>query len=540
MKSNRFFSFVAFAAIFISACSPRHAGTEASITIFYDNDVHCAVDGYATVAALRDAERANTPYVALVSAGDYLQGGSIGAASSGGYIVDIMNEVHYDMVTLGNHEFDYGMPRLAELSKKLNTTISCCNLFDLRRGEPGRMMYKPYIMKRFGKVDVAFVGIATPYSFVSSNPTYFQNENGEYVYSLSSENFYAVVQDAIDHAREHGAEYVIAVGHLGDNAEEPMNALTMIENTTGLDAVIDGHAHNLIPGQFIKDKSGKDVLHTSTGSHFENVGKMTISPDGKFSTQMIEVGENSPKSVKVSVVTDKIKEEYKKQGARVIGESQVEFIYADEESPRLVRIKETGLGNFCADVFRYGMRTDIALLGGGGVRAPIHKGTVTFDDIFKMFPFGNTVAVAEISGRQIVDALEFSAWVLPVDFGGFLQVSGLKFTIDVRVDTPVVVDANKAFVGFSGPERRVSNVQVEQADGSYAPIDLDHIYTVAGSTYTLKEHGDGFDVLKGIKVTDTGMIDLQLLEKYIVESLDKVIPERYAAPEGRITIIPRK
>ena len=124
-----------------------------------------------------------------------------------------------------------------------------------------------------------------------------------------------------------------------------------------------------------------------------------------------------------------------------------------------------------------------------------------------------------------------------LEFGGFLQVSGVKFDVDVQTDSPVTVDINKNYNGMVGEQRRVRNLMFEYEAGKYEPMDPGRVYTVAGSSYLLKEQGDGYGVLKGIKVYDTGVIDLQILERYITEIIEGVIPEVYGKPQGRINII---
>lgn len=524
--------------ILLQGCSPRHLGPgrqpSESLIVLYDNDVHCSVDGYPLMAALKSEALRLTDRVCVVSSGDYVQGGSLGASSKGGYIVEVMNQVGYDAVTLGNHEFDYGMERLAQLSGMMRTDIVCCNLFDLSTGQ---RMYQPYKIMNYGDLKVAFVGIATPYSFVSSTPSYFQNEEGEYVYSLSSEHFYETVQSAVDDARAQGVDYVIVISHLGDDESfDEINSMQLAYRTSGIDVILDGHSHSVIPGRALKNKEGKDVILTSTGANFQNVGRLTISPEGIITTELVSASEVTSGDPATLAVVDRIKEEYAAQGSRVIGVAEA-YMEAQTPDVRIVRFQETGLGDFCTDAIREIMRTDICLLGGGSVRTNIEQGTVTYDDIFRLFPFNNTVATAEISGRQILDALEFSVSVLPVEFGGFLQVSGLKFDVDVNVWTPVTVDVNKMYTGMAGDQRRVMNVMFESAPGVYEPLDPERIYTVSGTNYLLKEQGDGYAVLNGIKVQDTGVIDLQILEQYIVENLSGVIPARYGEPQGRINII---
>lgn len=520
------------------SCSPRHlAGPQAQgndIVILFDNDAHCSVDGYPYVAALKKQALVQTPNVLLVSAGDYVQGGSLGAASKGGYIVEMMNAVGYDAVTLGNHEFDYGMPRLAELSKELNAEVVDCNLISLSSGD---LMYAPYKMFSFGGTDVAVLGVSTPYSFVSSLPSYFQDEEGNMLYSLCTYNFYDVVQHYASEARAEGAEYVVVISHLGDDrAATEINSWELAAMTSDIDVILDGHSHSTVPERHVRNKVGKDVIVSSTGEYLKNVGKLTIGTDGTLKTELVPRESIHNPDAEVTAVLNKVNEEYSAQGKRPIGSCEAYLPLELGDMPRAVRFQEMGIGDFCVDAIRASMKTEIALMGGGSVRASIHEGDLSFNDIFTVFPFGNTVATGEISGRQLVDALEFSVYALPIEFGGFLQVSGLKFEVDATVDSPVTTDTGMVFTGFSGEQRRVGNVQIETADGGYEPVDPDRMYTVSGLSFLLKEHGDGYAVLDGVKVIDTGVADIQVLESYITETLGGVIPARYAHPQGRISI----
>lgn len=516
----------------ITGCGAQKGWDE--IVIYYDNDAHCFVDGYATAAQLKREAIEAGKYSALVSSGDFIQGASLGASTKGGAIIDILNAADYDVVTLGNHEFDYGIPRLKDLAGKIDASIVDCNLYDLQKG---RRMFAPFRIMRFGKTDVAFIGVTTPYAFVSSVPSYFQDEDGNYIYSLSIDNIFEVVQSCIDRARKKGAEYVVVLSHLGDNvAFDAVNSHTLIENTTGIDVVLDGHAHSYIPCETYTDKAGKEVILTSTGSYLQNIGRLAIHPDGTISTSMVPVASVEGKDAKTLEAIRKAKEEYDAMGSRVVGRSEVELIFDDEDSPRIVRERESGLGDFCADALRLTTGTEISMIGGGSIRAGLPEGPLTYNDLFTLFPFRNTVGTAMLTGQQILDILEFAVAALPMEFGGFQQVSGLKFEVDVQTDTPVSVDEKKVFDGFVSDRRRVFNVQVLGKDGSYAPIEKDRKYSVAASTYMLVEHGDGFDMFGDTKVLDTGILDLDILDRYLNENLGGVIPARYKDPEGRITI----
>jgi len=310
-KDYRMKHFIKIAAVLaalvaITASSPKKGWPE--IVIYYDNDAHCFVDGYSAAAQLKKEALEAGKYSALVSSGDFIQGGSLGASTKGSAIIDIINAAGYDVVTLGNHEFDYGIPRLLELSKKIKAKIVDCNLYDLRRN---KRMFAPYKMMHFGKTDVAFIGITTPYAFVTSVPSYFQDGNGNYIYSLCNDNIYEVVQKTIDRARRRGAEYVIALSHLGDDlALDIINAHALIENTTGIDVVLDGHAHSYIPCRMLKDKSGKEVILTSTGCYLENVGRLSILPDGTINTAIIPVASVDAKDANTLAAINKAKKDY--------------------------------------------------------------------------------------------------------------------------------------------------------------------------------------------------------------------------------------
>ena len=219
------------------------------IVILYTNDVHCAVDdniGYAGLAAYKKEMQAAYNYVALVDCGDSVQGDVIGTLSKGEYLVDIMNEVGYDFASFGNHEFDYTLPQLQKLIDKAKYQYLCCNLTYTGKDGKGLTGYKAYEIKTYGDIKVAFVGIDTPESFTKSTPTYFQDANGNFVYSFAEGNkgadLYNKVQETVDAAKKDGATYVVALAHLGvDESSEPWRSTDLIANTTGIDVVLDGN-----------------------------------------------------------------------------------------------------------------------------------------------------------------------------------------------------------------------------------------------------------------------------------------------------------
>ena len=520
----------------VSCRSSKHAPQSLSqdVIVLYENDVHCSVDGYGNFAALKDEMKASHKYVTVVSSGDFVQGGSLGASSHGRNIINIMNAVGYDYVTLGNHEFDYGIPRQQELMEAIEAECLCCNFEDLRTG---KQLYEPYRIVNYGDFDVAFLGMSTPYTINSSTPTYFKDKDGKFVYSFCIDNFYDVVQNAVNKARKEGAEYVVVLSHLGDESEGEggVNSPSMIEKTYGIDVVLDGHSHSVIPGTIVKNKKGEDVILTSTGTKFQYMGVLTISPDGKFKTELIPTETYTKQDLSVMKVIDEIKEGYKKVSEQVIFTSDVKLASYDEQKNRLVRNQECNIGNFCTDAYRTVFGTDIAFLGGGSIRADLPKGNVTYNDLYTMFPFENGTCKGECTGELLLDILEFSVSIAPGEFGGFQQVSGMRFEYDSSIPSPVVYNANHDFDGVKG-ERRVKKVEIlNKETGKYEPLDPKKTYSFAASSYMAIDHGDGFAMMdRCTNIQDLGILDTDIIQNFLENYKNNHVGTEYAGLEGRI------
>ncbi len=283
----------AAAAMTVAAAFSQAAwAAEEDIILLYTNDVHCGIDGsigYAGLALYKQQMEAQTPHVTLIDAGDAIQGAPIGTLSDGGNLIDIMNYVGYDFAIPGNHEFDYGMPRFLELSEQLECGYYSCNFMDLRTG---KSVFEPYKMEDYGDVQVAFVGITTPESFPKSTPVYFQDGDGSYIYGFCEGNegneLYQTVQNTVDQARAEGADYVIAVSHLGEHGVTPYwSSDAVVAATDGIDAVIDGLSHETDPSKTVRNRSGEEVLISQTGTKLSNIGKMTIEPDGTIRSELV-------------------------------------------------------------------------------------------------------------------------------------------------------------------------------------------------------------------------------------------------------------
>ncbi len=503
------------------------------IVILHTNDVHCAVDkniGYAGLAAYKADKLKETDYVTLVDAGDAVQGDTVGALSKGDYIIDMMNAVGYDIAIPGNHEYDFGMDQFMKLVDKSNAKYISANFM-----KDSKTVFDPYVIKTYGDKKVAFVGVSTPESITKSTPTYFQDENGNYIYNFCAGNdgkdLYDAVQKAVDAAKAEGADYVIAVAHLGDDAQSaPYRSADVIANTSGIDAMIDGHSHHVVTDTTVKAKDGKEVVLTQTGTGLESIGEIIISADGKITSSLVK--DYTAKDEKVASVVKGISDKITAITSKVVGKAEVTLNDYDAAGNRLVRNQEATVANYCADAYKAVTGADIGLVQGGGVRAPIKAGDVTYGDLVAINPWGNFLGVYEVTGQQILDALEHGARNTPGENGGFLQVSGMSYDIDTTIPSTVKTDENGTFVEITGA-RRVKNVKVGGVD-----IDPAKTYTVASTLYILMEGGDGYTMFKdGKDVTKGSIIDSDALIQYLEKDLKGTIGQQYAKTEGRIGII---
>ncbi len=516
------------------------------IIILHTNDTHCAIEdnlGFAGVAAYKsDMEDIyGEDYVTLVDAGDAVQGGPIGTLTEGEALIEIMNAVGYDYMAPGNHEYDYGMTQFFDLMSLANAKILSCNFIDLT---DNTAPFAGYAIEEYNGTKVAYVGITTPETLTSSDPTNFQDANGNYIYSFSQDTtgdaLYTAVQTAVDAALDAGADYVIAIGHLGVDAGI-WSSTSVIQNTTDIDVFIDGHSHTIIDDESVTNKNGETVILNQTGSKLLNLGKITINTSTKTITaELISGDEDDPdaytkKDTTVQAKIDEINAEFEDILNEVVAYTSVDLLANDPTTgEELVRSQETNLGDLVADAYRTLLDADIAIANGGGIRDNIDSGDITYEDIINVHPYGNEILSVALTGQQVLDALEFGASAAPDHNSGFLQVSGLTYTIDTTIESSVQVDANGNFVSVDG-EYRVTNVMVGDE-----PLDLEKTYSVASHNYYLQSYGDGFTMFKDAAVVkDNGIVDNEVLINYIVDYLDGEVGSDYENlnGQGRITLL---
>ena len=542
---------------------------QGDIAILYTNDVHTYIDGvlsYDVIAALK-AELANVyEYVLLVDAGDHAQGTAYGSMDKGATILSLMNAAGYDLATLGNHEFDYGMDGAMNIIEWAEFPYTSCNFYHEEAGVKGESVLDSFVTFTLGQEVIAFVGITTPETFTKSTPAYFQDGNGNYIYGISGGEdgaaLYADVQAAINAAKDAGATKVIALGHLGDDpASQPWTSAETIANVSGLTAFIDGHSHSTVVGTEVADKDGSNVLLTQTGEYFDAIGLMVIDGEtGSITTDLIgyneitevvlgedgnpvldEDGNETTKVVgyefasnlelgttwcsdeTVKGMVDAWMTEIDTQLGTVIGYTDIVFDNYDAEGKRLVRSSETNTGDFAADALYYlfdnmGLDVDVAIMNGGGVRNKAVTGDISFTTCKTIHTFGNVACLQTITGQQLLDALEWGARDAGnAECGGFLQVSGITYKINTSWADSTQKDDKGVWVGGPTGGYRVYDVMVYNKEtNTYEPLDLNATYNLAGYNYTLRDLGDGFNMFSGaVNVLDYVMEDYMVLSNYV-------------------------
>ena len=535
-----------------AACAETASVPEKDLLILYTSDVHCGIEdnwGYAGVCAVKQA-LSESYDVLLVDDGDHYQGAASGTLSDGEAILDIMNSVGYDVVIPGNHDFDYGVDNLLNLVSKANYEYVCCNFF-----REGKQVFPSWTVREVGTHKVGFVGVTTPQTLISCYPKFFQNEQGEYICDFladaSGEKLCAAIQKAVDEVTAEGVDYVILLAHLGNDDEcRPFTYADVIAKTTGITAVLDGHSHDT-DQVVMKNKNGEDVVRSACGTKLANIGSLTITRDGKvssalypwhvtgFSAQTLMGLQNAARTM-----IDKVMEEMNKITSRVVGKTPVDLTITDPTARkddgslvRIIRQAETNLADLVTDAYlAHSGGADCVMINGGGIRETIKAGDITLGDLLAVQPFNNSLALVQVTGQQLLDALEWGVHVLPGEFGGFPHVAGMTYEVDSSIPTPCLEDDTGAMTQIiQGKERRIRNVLI-----GGKPLEPEKTYKLCGVNFTLLSGGDGYSMFKDAKVLMKDIVlDNQALIEYLQSLDENTIAEKYSNPygEGRIVSV---
>ena len=498
--------------------------------ILHTNDVHGAVNGYAYIAQLKADYEAKGAEVILVDAGDYSQGEVYVSDTKGLDAVEMMNVTGYDVVTLGNHEFDYGYAQLKENMTKADFKILCANVY----GEDGTPIFDAnYTYTTKSGVKIGFFGMETPEAQTKANPALIKGLKFD-------TDLKAVAEKQLEALKDD--DVVIALSHLGvDDSSKPYTSYDLYNAAKGIDFIIDGHSHSVMA----KGKNGEPIQ--STGTKFANIGVIVIDDATKKieSNSLYEIKEDTAKDAAVAAAAQKIIDRIDKEYGAVFAKSKVELNGA--KAPNGNRDGETNNGDLITDAMLWKVMQNkegltvnedhvVAITNGGGIRAAIKVGDVTKKDIKTVLPFGNTIEVIYVTGTELLEALEASTFCVPESIGGFPQVSGISYTIS----TGAVYDANAETYPAStyyGP-KSINRVTINSINGK--EFKANDTYAVVTNNFCAEGGDTYYAFAAATSKFDTGVtLDMAVMD-YITTKLKGVIGEQYAAPQGRILMNPFK
>ena len=510
-------------AVGTTAVEQTYAG---KTVILHSNDVHGAITGYACIAALKTDYESRGAEVILVDAGDYSQGTTNVSTTKGADAVAMMNAAGYDVVTIGNHELDYGYEQLMDNMSKAEFKVVCADVFD---ADGTTIFDANYTYTTKSGVKVGFFGLETPEAQTKVNPALIKG------LTFATDDLWTVSQKQIDALAD--ADVVICLSHLGvDNETKPYTSYDLWNNTKGIDMIIDGHSHTVMT------KGDKNEPIQSTGTAFANIGVIVIDDASKKieSNELVAVTDTMAKDEAVAAAAEKIIDRVKAEYDVKFAVSKVELNGA--KAPNGNRDVETNNGDLITDAMVWqvlqnkdGLTVNedhvVAITNGGGIRAAIKPGDVTKNDINTVLPFGNTVAVVYVTGAELLEALEASTYCTPGAIGGFPQVSGINFTLH----TGKAYDANAETYPNStyyGP-KSINRVVINSINGK--EFKENEIYAVVTNNFCAAGGDTYYAFASASAQFDTGIPVDEAVMAYITRELKGVIGEKYAAPQGRIT-----
>ena len=522
-----------------SAWADEPKPLDGKTVILHTNDVHGSIELYAKVAAMKGDYEAQGAQVILADAGDYSQGTVYVSVNKGKDAVTMMNAAGYDVATIGNHEFDYGYAQLKSNLDSAAFKVVCANV--LQDGSP---VFDAYTMINKGGVQVAFVGLETPEAQTKANPALIQG-----LTFLAGDEMYAAVQTQVDAARTAGADIVIVLTHLGvDSSSEPNTSYDLYKKVNGIDFIIDGHSHTVMT----KGPEGEPIQ--STGTALNNIGVITIDNATKKieSNELIPIWHTEEVDGKEVPVYDYTKSDETVANAAKAIIDPIDADYDQKFAESAVdlngakapgnRTEETNLGDLITDAMMWAIKTKapgvdmnnaVAITNGGGIRAAIAKGDITKKDVNTVLPFGNTLAVVYVKGSELLEALEVSTYCTPKSLGGFPQFAGME----VELNTACEYDANDTtYPGstYFGP-KSINRITIKTVNGK--AFDKDATYAVITNDF-LAAGGDTYYAFAAAQTQfDTGLPLDEILMEYITVELNGVVTDKYAAPQGRLTIV---
>lgn len=402
----------------------KAAPKKTKITLLHTNDSHGRAEessndgmGFAKISTLAHQFKADNPNTLLLDAGDTFHGTTFATLLEGESIAQVMNQVGYDAMAAGNHDFNYGYERLLEIEQMLLFPLLSANV----KFEDGTRLLDPYVIREVDGVKIGLFGLTTPETTYKTHP---DNVKG-LVFTDPAEEAKKMVAEL-----EGQVDVIIAVTHLGIDESSTDTSIKVAKEAAGIDVIVDGHSHSTLVEGLPGDN---DTLIVSSGEYTKNLGVVELIFDESnelISKKARLISKEETASVDpdpaILQVIDSVKQDQEAVLSEVVGHSAVRL----DGERELVRAGETNLGNLIADAMLHVTGADVSLTNGGGIRASIDAGDITKGDVITVLPFGNYIVTKEVPGADLKAALENGASAYPDAKGAFAHVSGMSYVID--------------------------------------------------------------------------------------------------------------
>lgn len=474
-------SLVMLVSLFSVVVSAEEEADIKTVYILHTNDTHARVIGdntpgqdgkpvtsgiigYARYKAIITAmKEAHENMVLVLDAGDTFHGTNFASLSKGQSVVRLLNDLGLDAMTPGNHDFNYGFDELEILMKEADFPILASNV--VKEGTDEKV-FDGSKMLEVGGLKIGVLAVATPETKVKSSPV--NTEGLEFVEEA------AAAQAEVTALQEEGAQAIVLLSHLGLDDESEITTKTVLDAVEGIDVAIDGHSHHTLE----EGEVYNDTLIAMTGNHLENVGLITLTfTDGELTETKAELinfleaaqyGQDSELLESIAA----IEEENKRFTDVEVAESATVLDGERED----VRTKETNLGNLITDAMLWATNADAVITNGGGIRASIDEGMITMGELLDVLPFGNMITVIEVTGADILAALEYGIDAYPAAAGKFPHVANITYTIYMKDDETAGIEEGVTIGG--------------------EPLDPEATYKLATNDF-MAIGGDGYTMFEG-------------------------------------------
>ena len=511
----------------MTAAFAADADLAGKTVVLHTNDVHGQVDLYAKVAALKKDYEAKGADVILVDAGDYAQGTPYVSDSQGKTAIELMNAAGYDVVTRGNHEFDYGYANLQTIMKDAKFKVVCNIKYN------GKLAFDAsYVVETKGGLKVGFLGLTTPETSTKAHPAKikgvtFMAQNALYSFAT---------QEAAD-LKAGGSDVVIALTHLGvDPESKPNRSTDLYANAKGIDFIIDGHSHT----KMTEGENGEPIQSTETKLKYVGVVVIDNATKKIESNELIQLDGYANEDADTKAAADAIITDVDARLGAVFAKSEVEL--NGKRDPG-VRTQETNLGDLITDALLWYATKDgkldvpadhiVAVTNGGGIRASIKAGDITMKDINTVLPFGNTVAVVYISGEKLLESLEAATQSAPTALGGFPQIAGINLSLCTGAAYDKQDETYPGGSTYYGP-KSINRVTINSINGK--PFRAKDTYAVVTNDFMAAGGDVYYAFASSPKIVDTGTPMDEALVEFIKVKLNGVIGKEYENAQGRLNM----